>query len=282
MLISVVTPSFRSGSWLRLCVASVADQGVPVEHIIQDAGSEDLGLERLGADPRVKVVIEPDQGMYDALNRGFRRARGEIFAHLNSDEQYLPGALARVGKFFACHPEVDVLFGDFIVVNSEGEYIFHRRVRVPRKYHTWTCYLPAFTCGMFFRRRIFHELRLEFDPGWRYVGDAEWIVRLLQRRVRMATLGEFTSVFTATGQNLGARPEAQDESKRLAATAPGWARRLQFVFAWHHRISHWARGAYRRTPFSFQLYTRESPSRRLTRVVERPNPFWQSTLKLRG
>lgn len=91
MLVSVVTPSFRSSQWLKLCIASVADQGIPVEHIVQDAGSDDGTLDWLPQDARVRAFIEKDQGMYDAINRGFRRATGDIFAWLNCDEQYLPG-----------------------------------------------------------------------------------------------------------------------------------------------------------------------------------------------
>src|SRR6516225_8220408 len=106
---SILTPSFRSGQWLKLCIASVADQAVPLEHIVQDGGSDDGTLDWLPADLRVKVFVEKDQGMYDALNRGLRRAGGDFLAWLNCDEQYLPSAVQRAGVFFERHPEVDVL-----------------------------------------------------------------------------------------------------------------------------------------------------------------------------
>jgi len=65
MKISIVTPSFRNSEWLKLCVASVADQaGVEVEHIVQDAQSDDGTQEWLARDPRVQAYIEKDQGMY--------------------------------------------------------------------------------------------------------------------------------------------------------------------------------------------------------------------------
>src|SRR6266704_4923256 len=109
MRFSIITPSFRSSGWLKLCLASVADQRVAVEHIVQDAGSDDGTLDWLLRDKRAKVFVEKDQGMYDAINRGLRRASGDILAYLNCDEQYLPGALAAVGKFFEQHSNVDVL-----------------------------------------------------------------------------------------------------------------------------------------------------------------------------
>src|ERR1051325_7253176 len=94
MKISVVTPSFRSSDWLKLCVASVADQtGVDLEHIVQDAQSEDGTQDWLRRDKRVKVFIEKDQGMYDAINRGWRRATGEILAYFKCDVNDTPRAL---------------------------------------------------------------------------------------------------------------------------------------------------------------------------------------------
>src|SRR5882757_299741 len=100
---SVITPSFRNSNWLKLCVASVADQAVEVEHIVQDAGSDDGTLDWLSREPRVKAIVEPDSGMYDAVNRGLRRAQGDILSYLNCDEQYLPGALSAVEQFFSEH-----------------------------------------------------------------------------------------------------------------------------------------------------------------------------------
>src|SRR5215467_10485935 len=110
---SIVTPSFRNSKWLKLCIASVADQeGVQLEHIVQDAGSDDGTLDWLPQDRRVKAFVEKDGGMYDAVNRGYRRAKGEILAYLNCDEQYLPGALKTVQEFFDTNPTVDVVFAD--------------------------------------------------------------------------------------------------------------------------------------------------------------------------
>src|SRR5688572_33328672 len=109
MKISVVTPSFRNSRWLKLCIASVADQpGVQVEHIVQDAGSDDGTQDWLPHDKRVKAFIEKDAGMYDAINRGWQRAAGDVVSQLNCDEQYLPGALQAVGEYFQHHPETDI------------------------------------------------------------------------------------------------------------------------------------------------------------------------------
>src|SRR5262249_10318369 len=110
MQFSIVTPSYRNSQWLKLCIASVADQeGVEVEHIVQDACSDDGTQDWLLHDRRVRAFVEKDHGMYDAVNRGFRRARGDILAYLNCDEQYLPGALRNVLAFFKRAPNVEVV-----------------------------------------------------------------------------------------------------------------------------------------------------------------------------
>src|SRR5580698_4334684 len=124
---SIITPSFRSSAWLKLCIASVADQqGVEMEHIVQDSCSDDGTQDWLLRDQRVKAFVEKDGGMYDAVNRGYRRATGDILAYLNCDEQYLPGALAAMKKFFTAHPRVEVALAGSIVTDGDGNYLCHR------------------------------------------------------------------------------------------------------------------------------------------------------------
>lgn len=273
--ISVVTPSFRPGPWLRLCIASVADQGVEVEHIVQDAGSDDGTLEWLRAEPRVRLFVEPDAGMYDAINRGMRRSSGEILAWLNCDEQYLPGALKAVQERFAAEPALDVLFGDIVFVDAQGRYAGHRKVQPPLLWHTWTCHLSTLSCAMFFRRRVLFEYGEWLDPGWRDSGDGEWMVRLLRRGVRMAALGRFTSAFTLTGANMSRGENARREERRLHRTAPLWMRAGRPIWIAHHRLRRWLGGMYRQAPFSFAIYTPQSPERRLTQHVARPRFRWR-------
>ena len=115
--------------------------------------------------PNVRLFQERDAGMYDAVNRGLRRGTGDICAYLNCDEQYLPGALAAVQSYFRQHPEVDLLFGDVIVVDAAGHYLCSRRVLTPRKRHTQVCHLntlpPRCSSGAGFsmtRRILRHEM----------------------------------------------------------------------------------------------------------------------------
>ena len=154
MKFSIITPSFRNSNWLKLCIASVADQqGVEFEHIVQDSCSDDGTQNWLPHDSRVKAFIEKDSGMYDAVNRGYRRSTGDILAYLNCDEQYLPGALKTVHEFFEANPKVEVVLAGSIVTDGTGKYICHRHALAPHPQHIWFRF-SALTSSIFVRRRV--------------------------------------------------------------------------------------------------------------------------------
>jgi hypothetical protein len=205
-----------------------------------------------------------------------RRTRGEILAYLNCDEQYLPGCLQAVDTFFREHSDIDVLFGDFVVVNADLNYLFHRKVQVPQKYHTWVSHLPVATCATFFRRTILDKHELFFDARLRDVGDAEWVVRLLKRRIRTAALGTFTSVFTMTGENMSAKPNAIRERQELQASAPLLPRTLKPLLVAHHRLRRLAGGIYFQRPFSYSVYTPGNPTERVAFEVTSPRFRWKA------
>jgi glycosyltransferase involved in cell wall biosynthesis len=279
MRFSIVTPSFRSSAWLKLCIASVADQGVDLEHIVQDSLSDDGTLDWLLADRRVKAYAEKDAGMYDAVNRGLRKARGDLLAYLNCDEQYLPGALGAVADWFDRHPGIDVLFGDSLVVDAKGECLCYRKAQKPLKYHTMVSHLQTFTCSMFFRRKVIDEHGLFFDTKWRDLGDADWVVRVLDKKVPTGTLGQFSATFTDTGENMNLSANAMRERQVMANSAPLWARKLGFALVWQHRLRRLFGGIYRQKPFDYAIYTLASPERRVTHHVEHPTFVWKSRLE---
>lgn len=273
--ISVITPSFRSGRWLPLCLASVADQGVRHEHIVQDAGSDDGTLDWLPRDPRVRVWVEKDRGMYDAVNRGYRRASAEILSYLNCDEQYLPGALLRVLEFFQRHPDVDIVFGDCLVVDAMGGYLCERRALTPQLVHTWTASNLAFlTAATFLRRRVLESQQLWFNTDFRDAGDQDWALRLIQAGVKTAVLPEFLSIFTETGANMNLGANAARERRAFHATAPAWARWLSPLALVHFRLRRWQAGHYRCRPHDYAIYTQDQTDQRKVFHVAKPTFRW--------
>src|SRR5262245_66550074 len=115
MRFSIATPARNSLWTLRRAVGSVRGQGpVPLQHLVQDACSNDGTPEWLALQRDLDARSEPDGGMYDAIGRCWRRADGEILSWLNADEQYLPGSLERVAAAFAADPSIDVVWGNAI------------------------------------------------------------------------------------------------------------------------------------------------------------------------
>jgi len=217
--------------------------------------------------------------MYDAVNRGLRRASGEILSYLNCDEQYLPGALSAVGAYFESHPEVDVLFGNCLVVDPKGEFICYRKVQKPSKYHIMVSHLPTFTCSTFFRRSVLDKHGLFFDSKWRDLGDAAWVLRALDKGLRIGLLGVFLATFADTGANMNLAPNAQREKKAMRDAAPAWARRLEAALVWRHRCQRLLLGAYRQTPFDYAIYTMDGANGRSWHHVERPTFVWKGRLE---
>lgn len=274
MLFSIITPSFRNSQWLKLCIASVADQeGVEFEHIIQDACSDDGTQEWLPHDRRVRAFIEKDFGMYDAINRGYRRAQGDILAHLNCDEQYLPGALRAVHRFFEQHPEVEVALAGTIVVDQHGNYNCHRHLMVPKASHIWFRF-PVLTSSLFIRRRVIRERGIYFDTNWRDLGDLHWMRALLQHNVSMAVLDCFTSAFSDTGENMNLKPNAIREKSDTLAMAPTWTRMLRPALILHHRLRRIAAGHFSIKPTRYSIYTLENPDRRVEFTAAKPTAIW--------
>ena len=264
--ISIITPSYKQLRWLRLCAASVADQqGVDAEHIIQDAGSgPELGEWAAGwmaAHPGARVFEEKDNGMYDAINRGFRRGTGEILAWLNCDEQYLPGALARVAAFFKEHPGVDVVFGDALLVDEKGEVLSYRRTILPGLLHLRLSHLSTLSCATFVRRSVI-ERGFLLDDQWKTIADGVWVGAMLKAGLPMAVIPEPLAAFTVLEGNLGQTGLARDERLRWRDATAGSLTWLEKpVVAWH-RVRKLLAGAYKKRDVVTALYTQDSPEAR--------------------
>jgi glycosyltransferase involved in cell wall biosynthesis len=123
-LVSIVTPSFNQGAYIAATVASVLEQNYPnIEHWVIDAGSTDntlAALQPFASDPRLHIVVEPDRGQADAINKGWARCRGAVLAWLNSDDTYLPNAIRTQVAALAAHPEAGAVYGDAQYSDAAG------------------------------------------------------------------------------------------------------------------------------------------------------------------
>jgi glycosyltransferase involved in cell wall biosynthesis len=205
--ISIITPSYNQGRFIADAIDSVASQNYPnIEHIILDAQSNDETLEvlsRYSHLPHLTWVSEPDKGQTDAINKGFRRATGDVVAWLNADDYYLPGAFARVNEVFSEQPNTDILYGEAAFVDE------HKNVTGYRRGHTFDyhillyfgCYIQS--TATFFRRHIVdHEHLLE--PSYKTVMDYEYYVRLATLGYQFGFIPEVLAAFRWHGTNISA------------------------------------------------------------------------------
>jgi len=130
--ISIVTPSFNQGRFLRETMQSVLGQGYPnLEYVVIDGGSTDESVDVIREhEPHLAAwVSEQDAGQYDAINKGFARTSGEVMAWLNSDDKYTPWAFQVVGEIFAALPQVQWLTTLFpILWDARGRAMHCKRV----------------------------------------------------------------------------------------------------------------------------------------------------------
>ena len=105
-LVSIVTPSYNQGRFLRRAIDSVLRQSYPhIEYVVVDGGSTDESVAVLKSyGNRLAWVSEPDRGQAHAINKGFARASGAVRAYINSDDFYNPGTLHAVGEHFRDNP----------------------------------------------------------------------------------------------------------------------------------------------------------------------------------
>lgn len=121
--ITIVTPSFNQANFLEKTIDSVLSQNYPnLEYIVIDGGSTDASLAIIH---RYKAHLthwesQKDNGPASAINRGLSLATGKIFAYLNSDDTYEPGALQKVSEHFVKKPSTDIVYGDIRFIDKSG------------------------------------------------------------------------------------------------------------------------------------------------------------------
>lgn len=199
--ISIITATYNSAATIADCLTSVSSQTWPCEHIIIDGASKDNTVEIVrGVSASARIFSEPDDGIYDAMNKGIRLATGDIVGILNSDDFYAgPHVLEKVANRFR-QSGVDVLFADLVYVRPDN---LDRVVRyysgigfTPEKF-AWGWMPPHPT---FFVRRELYERYGLFHTDYQIAADYELTARFLARhKVRYAYLPEVIVKMRAGG-----------------------------------------------------------------------------------
>jgi glycosyltransferase involved in cell wall biosynthesis len=186
-LVSIVTPTLDAVPWLERMLESVAAQRVArIEHVVIDGGSTDGTLDLLDRhrDRLAHVESGADRGMYDALDRGFRRTTGEILCWLNADDEWLPGTLRTVTRLFREFPDVEwITTGCPAAIDADGGITWCGRIAgfSPRGFRRgdnlpgrgWAADGFLQQESTFWRRSLWERAGGRMDTSLRLAGDFE-------------------------------------------------------------------------------------------------------------
>jgi glycosyltransferase involved in cell wall biosynthesis len=161
---SIVTISFNQARYLEQAIRSVVEQDYPdIEYIVVDPGSTDGSREIIERyrDRISKVISDADNGPADGLNKGFTHATGDVFAYINSDDYFEPGAFSAVEKFLQERPEIDVTLGAIRIVDSKGHAKWRKRMSDKfdlKKYADGRCWIGQ--QATFFEEQLMKNLNV--------------------------------------------------------------------------------------------------------------------------
>ncbi len=178
---SIITVSYNQSEFIRQNIESVLAQDYPnFEHIIIDGGSTDGTVEILKEYPHLNWVSEKDKGQSDGLNKGFRKAQGDIIAWINSDDMLYAGALKKINAFFETNPDKSVVTGNQVIIDRQGDEL---RVISAERFtygHLLNERSSVMQNSTFFRRRVLIDVGY-LDESFHYTMDHELFVRIAKK-----------------------------------------------------------------------------------------------------
>ena len=180
MKISIITVTYNAEATIERTLESVAQQTYPdVEHLIIDGASKDRTLEIAHRYPHAMAYSEPDKGLYDAMNKGLKRATGDFLCFLNAgDKLHSNETLAHIASSVSDDSPIGVLYGDTHIVDNEGTFIRNRRL-TPPDHLTWR----SFKQGMLVCHQAFYinrQIALPYDTTYRFSADFDWCIRCMK------------------------------------------------------------------------------------------------------
>ena len=198
---TVITITYNAEQLLQRTLDSVLHQTYPdVDHLIIDGASTDGTLSMAKAykaasdannEHKVIITSEPDEGIYDAMNKGLTQASGDYVVYMNAGD-FFPDDDTLEQIAHRCHLNEQataelpgVLYGNTDIVNNEGRYLHPRRLQPPARL-TWRSFRQGMlVCHQAFYARTDIAKNLQYDRRYRYSGDVDWCIRVMRETERM-------------------------------------------------------------------------------------------------
>ena len=181
MKVSIITATYNSSSTIAGCISSVNNQTWPdIEHIVIDGDSKDNTLNIIRSTPNrvAKIISEPDNGIYDALNKGIGTTEGDLIGILNSDDEfYSSGSVEKIVNSFK-REKVDAVYGKLIFTDSRGKLvrIWNSRPFINGLFaKSWTPAHPTFYCT----RQLYETFGL-YKTNYKIAADVELMIRFME------------------------------------------------------------------------------------------------------
>ena len=241
-MISIITITYNAERWLERTTQSVLAQTcTDYEYIIVDGASKDGTVDIIKRlEPQFKGRLswksEPDKGLYDAMNKGIERAKGDFVWFMNAgDEIYGADTLAHI--IAAADAETDIIYGKACIVNAEGVKVSeHHKLTPPdlQRKHLLNGLVVSHQ-AIIVRKSIAGK----YDTNYRICADYDWVVRAVSTSRRNVYLDEYLCKFLTEGVSQKQRKRAWKERFRIMCEHFGWPQTLwaHFLIALRYPFS---------------------------------------------
>jgi len=181
-ILSVITVTYNAEPTLERTMKSVLEQTYPhIEHLIVDGNSKDgtVALIQQYANEKMVWVSEPDNGLYDAMNKAVGMAGGDYLCFLNAGDTFFAAdSVERMIHSFYDDNSPDIIYGETAIVDEEGAFLHMRRLKAPTRISWKSFRLGMVVCHQAFivRRELFEP----YDLTYRFSSDFDWCIRMMK------------------------------------------------------------------------------------------------------
>lgn len=214
MKITVITVCFNSVKTIERTIKSVLAQNYSeLEYIIIDGGSTDgtLDIIRKYKENLSVWISEPDDGLYDAMNKGLAKATGEVFAFLNSDDYYTENVLERVNEYFKTD-DVDMVSGNMYIC-AEGTV---KKAVYDKSNRENLFFGVVYPHPALFAKRELYIKYGGFDTSYKIAADSDWVMKVCLNGAKVICVEDYFTYFSDGGISSRKQYLALEEEYRMA------------------------------------------------------------------